>query len=427
MTALTALVFGLYPAWQQSRRDPQEALSGSSRSSTVSRTTAHSRALLIAFEVGLSTVLLVVAGLFMSSFMRLLHVNTGFRVEHGVSAQIDLPGTTYHDPKTAEAFYGKLLNALQNRPGVAQAGLISQVPLDGEMWNDDLSRPGDPRPTFSRPWTNVRFVSGSYFPAMGVPVLRGRVFAPRGSEKKQVAMISASVARELWPGEDPIGQTLLLDDSPLQVIGTVEDTRTDIDKVPPLMVYVPYWASDVGIVNDLTAVLRSSLPSHDAIEVLRRAIASIDRSVPVAKVRTFDRIVADSVAQRRFQMMLVGIFAVAALLVAALGIFGIVAGIVAARRNEIGIRMALGATSASVVQMVLRQGLLPVVAGLIAGIGAAIAFGSVLQTLLYQVSPADPFTLCSVAGLLIAVAALACWIPARRASRINPLEALHYQ
>lgn len=427
LTALTALVSGLYPAWQQSRHDPQEALGASSRSSTSSRKSARGRTLLIAFEVSLSTMLLVVAGLLMSSFGHLLHLNTGFRVEHGVSAQLDLPAATYHDPQAADNFYNKLLTMLKNRPGIKDAGLISQMPLDGEMWHDDLSRPGDTRPVFSRPFTNVRFVSGSYFPAMGVPVLQGRAFANRNGEKKGVAMISATVAHYLWPNENPIGRTLLLDDNSLQVIGVAGNTRADIDKAPPLMVYVPYWATDVGPVRDFNVVLRSSLDSRDTISTLRRAVTSIDHGVPISKVRTFDQIVSESVAPKRFQTILAGIFGIAALLVAALGIFGVVAGIVTGRRNEIGIRMALGATSAGVLKMILRQGLTPVIIGLIAGLVAAVPCGSVLRALLFQVSPTDPVTLCSVAALIIAAAALACWIPARRAARIDPMEALHYQ
>lgn len=427
LTGLTALVFGLYPAWQQSRHDPQEALGASSRSSTTSRKRARGRTLLIAFEVGLSTMLLVVAGLLMSSFTRLLHVNTGFRVEHGLSATLELPAVTYRDPQKEDNFYNRLLTALQNRPGIKDAGLISQMPLDGQMWNDDLSRPGDTRPVFSRPVTNVRFTDGSYFPAMGVPVLQGRVFTNQNAEKKGVAMISVSVAHYLWPKENPIGRTLLLDDQPLQVIGIVGNTRAEIGKTPPLMVYVPYWATVIGRVRDLSVVLRSSLDPRDTISILRRAVTSIDRTVPVSDIRTFDQIVSESVAPQRFQTMLAGIFGIAALLVAALGVFGIVAGLVAARRSEIGIRMALGATSASVLKMVLRQGLAPVIAGLIAGIGTAVAFGSALRSLLYEVSPTDPLTLCGVAALIMVSAALACWIPARRASRINPVEALHYE
>jgi len=383
--------------------------------------------LLIAFEVGLSTMLLVVAGLFMNSFVRLLDVNTGFRTQHGVSAQINLPGANYKSDEAVQLFYEKLLNSMEHRPGIAEAGLVSHLPLEGQMWNDDLSRPGDPRPVSSRPWTNVRFISGSYFAAMGVPLLEGRTFRNRAGERKDVVVVSNTVAKQLWPKENPVGQPVIVNGQSFAVIGVAGDTRAEMDKVAPLMVYVPYWASNIGSVSQYSVVLSTSLPPHDAVTLLRQTVSSLDRGVAISKVRSFDQIVADSVAPRRFQLTLVSLFAIAALLVAALGIFGIVAGLVAARRSEIGIRMALGATSAGIAKMVLRQGLFPVFLGLGAGIAGAIAFGSALRSLLYEVSPTDPFTLCAVALTLIAVAALACWIPARRAARIDPMEALHYQ
>ncbi|HSU53303.1 MAG TPA: ADOP family duplicated permease, partial [Candidatus Dormibacteraeota bacterium] len=341
VTILTAFVFGLYPALQQSRRNPQATLGATSRSSTASRKSAGARVLLIAFEVGLSTMLLIVAGLFMNSFVRLLDVNTGFQARHGVSAQINLPGANYKSDGSVQLFYEKLLNSIEHRPGIAEAGLISQLPLEGEMWNDDLSRPGDPRPVSSRPWTNVRFIGGSYFAAMGVPLLEGRTFRNRTGERKDVVVVSDSVAKQLWPKESPVSQPVILNGQSFTVIGVAGDTRAEMDKVAPLMVYVPYWASNIGSVSQYNVILSTTLPPHDAITLLRQTVSSLDHGVAISKVRSFDEIVADSVAPRRFQLTLVSLFAVAALLVAALGIFGIVAGLVAARRSEIGIRMAL--------------------------------------------------------------------------------------
>jgi len=420
-------VFGIYPAWRQSRNDPQQALVGATRSSTASKAGVRGRSILIGIEVGLSTALLMMAGTLTHSFVRLMNVNTGFTLQHGLSAELDLPGGTYDSIQSSNEFYKRLLTTLQEQPGIGMAGLTSQMPLEGETWMDGISRPGDTQPPAERPTANVRFISRTYFSVMGIPLEHGRTFQEQGRERGNAVIISSVLAKKLWPHEDPVGQTLMFNERAAQVVGVVADTRADIDKNAPPVAYVPYWSELLGSDSNLTVVIRSNLTSDRVASILRRTVASIDGGVPVSKIQTFGEVKSSALASRRFQMTLVGIFAGAAMLVAALGIFGVMASVVAARRNEIGIRMALGATSAGVVRMVLRQGFVPVMAGLIAGIATAIVFGSVLQTLLYQVAPADPVTLCSVAVMLIVVAALACWIPARRASRIDPLEALHYQ
>jgi predicted permease len=422
----TAFLFGLYPAWQQSRRDPQEALLGSSRSLTASRTSARGRRLLIVFEVGLSTTLLVAAALLANSFVRLVNVDAGFRAGQGVSAQLTLPGVTYRDPKVSESFYEKLLTTLTAQPGISHVGLTSHLPLEGETWMDGISRPGEAQ-SLAKPSTNVRFVSGSYFETMGIPILAGRSFEDANHQRGDLALISSRVAREFWPRENPIGQKLAVGDTTVQVVGIAGDALTDINKSAPSMVYLPYWSTKGINQTDITVVLRSQMPVSDAVRVLRRTVASINRGVPVSQVRTFGQLVSGAVAQQQFQMILIGIFALAALAVAALGIFGVVAGVVAARRSEIGIRMALGATRAGVLRTIVRQGMVPVCAGLLAGLLGALAAGPILRSFLYEVSPSDPSTLSAVVVLLAAVAALACWIPARRAARIDPIEALRYQ
>ncbi len=426
LTFATALVFGLYPAWRQSLRDPQEALAASSRSSTGSRTSTRGRSILIAVEVGLSTVLLVVGGLLLASFVRLMNTNTGFDIANHLSAQISLPGAGYSKPEEVAGFYTKLLDELSTQPGIRQAAVTSHLPLNGETWIDFISRPGDTRPVFQKPTTNVRFISGSYFEAMGIPLLGGRSFEP-SDKKNAVVVVSSTVAKALWPRDNPVGQTLVLQDQPMHVIGVAGDTRADLDKSAPSVVYVPYWDHSNGSVSNLIVILRSSIPAHDLVNILRRDVAKLDSGVPISHVETFRDVLSDAVSQRRFQMLLVGAFAISALLVTALGIFGVIAGVVSARRNEIGIRMALGASRAEVVGMVIRQGMMPVLAGLFAGIAITLAFGSALGKLLYQVRPADPAILACVILLLSGVAVLACWVPARRAAGVDPMEALRYE
>lgn len=426
VTLVTALVSGLYPAWRQSRRDPQEALTASSRSSTGSKAGARGRSVLVAAEVGLSTVLLAIGGLLLASFVHLMNTNPGFAIANRVSAQLSLPGANYSKPETVIAFYDKLLNELSNQSGINDAALVSQLPLSGETWIDMMSRPGDTRPMLQKPTTNVRFISGSYFEAMGIPLIGGRTFA-LSDKKTPVVVISATVQRALWPRENPVGQMLVLEDQAMRVIGVAGDTRADLDKSAPSVVYVPYWDHSNGIQNNLSVVLRTSLPARDAVTILRDAVAKFDRGVPITDVKTMGELLSDAVAQRRFQMLLVSLFGISALLVAALGIFGVIAGVVSARRNEIGIRMALGASTTGVIGMVIQQGMMPVLAGLLAGILLTVGSGSAIAKLLYEVKPADPLIFALVSLLLSGVAALACWIPARRAARIDPMEALRYE
>jgi predicted permease len=427
LVVLTALVFGLYPAWHQSRSNPQKALGAATRSSTASKAGIRGRSVLIGIEVGLSTALLVMAGTLAHSFVRLMNVNTGFAVQHGVSAQIDLPAGRYRSSEASNSFYTRLLTKLKEQPGIEAAGLTSQMPLDGETWIDAVSRPGDVRPTSERPTANVRFVNPAYFSALGIPVESGRTFEEQGRERKNAVIVSSVLAKRLWPHEDPVGQTLMFDERATQVVGVVADARANIDKQAPLVAYVPYWSNVLGVEDHLSVVVRSNISADAVAGILHQTVASLDEDVPVSKVRTFGEVKSEALASRRFHTMLAGVFAGAALLVAALGIFGVIASVVAARRNEIGIRMALGATSAGVVRMVLRQGMMPVVLGMIGGIVVTLALGSLMQALLYEVSPSDPITVCAVVVLLAIVAALACWIPARQAARIDPIEALRYQ
>ncbi len=427
LTFMTALIFGLYPAWRQSRRDPREALAASGRSSTGSKAGARGRSILVGVEVGISTVLLIIGGLLLASFVRLLATNPGFEISNRVSAQLNLPGANYGKQENVTRFYDQLLAQLSTEPGIRQAAVISQLPLNGETWIDTMSRLGDTRPAFQKPTTNVRFISGSYFEAMGIRLASGgRTFAV-SDKNHEVVVISAAVARILWPREDPVGQTLVLEDKSFRVIGVAGDTRADLDKSAPSVVYIPYWDDSKGMQANLNVVLRTSIPARDAATLLRRAITKLDSGIPISHFETFDEALSDTASERRFQILLIGGFALSALLVAALGIFGVVAGVVSARRNEIGIRMALGGSRVGVVGLVIRQGMLPVLIGLLAGIAFTLALSSAIGKLLYQVNSTDPLTFLAVTLLLGGVAVLACWIPAQRAARIDPMEALRYE
>jgi predicted permease len=289
------------------------------------------------------------------------------------------------------------------------------------LWVDAVSVPGDTRSPWAWPSANVRFVNPDYLRTMGIPVLAGRTFSENDRNRK-VVMISERLARTLWPGQDPVGRTLEWGvDQPFEVIGVAADVRANADKRPVNILYSPYWARPP---LEMTLVARAAGDPRSIAGAMRAAVHRADADVPLKDMRTMTEVFQQSVAERRFQVLLAGAFAATALLLASLGIYGVVSYSVTRRTNEMGIRMALGAQSYNIYGMVLRQAMTPVVLGLAAGLGAALAAGRVLASLLYEVSPRDPFTIAAVALLLAAVGLAACVLPALRATRLDPLTAL---
>ena len=428
ISALSGLLFGLVPAWRMSRTEPQEALqSGGSRSSTEGRRGLRYRELLVSFEVGLSAVLLITAGLLIHSFARLMNVDRGFEVRKLITAEIALPHTGYEDGAKRQRFYSNVVTKTRALPGVISAAMVSVLPLDGESWVDVISKPADHRPMMRRPLANYRFITPDYFRTMGIPLRAGRDIEET-DQGRPVVLISENAATRLWPGENPIGKEFLRgapDEKPYQIVGVVADIRTSsLQKKPDLMVYVPYWVRSQFTV---ALVARTAGDPRTQESAIRRTVGSVDSGAPVSRIRTMQQVMSESVESRRFQMLLIGLFAGMALLLASLGIYGVLAYSVARRTGEMGIRMALGARPGDVQTMVLRQGLKPVAIGLAAGIVGALALGRVLRSLLFEVSAADPATMAAVVAVLLAVAALACTIPARRAMRVDPMTALRYE
>jgi len=358
--------------------------------------------------------------------MRILSIDQGFRGDNVLTASLNIPGAKYTDSKKRAEFYDRLLPRIQQLPGVQSAALISALPLQGETWIDMITRDDDHRPMFQRPVANYRFISPDYFAAMGILIRQGRPFqsSDRG---KPVFIISASTAEQIWPGQNPIGKRMRKSndkDSFGEVIGVVADTRAEIKSAAPMMVFLPYWTEAQ---SGSTIVVRTAQDPRSAAGALRSAIWSVDSDLPVPEMKTMRQVVSNSVAQRRFQALLLGGFAGAALLLAAIGIYGVISYSVTRRRNEIGIRVALGASRRDVSGMVLRQGMRPVAVGLLIGLGGAVALGRVLQVLLYEIHPSNPLVLTTVALLLGLTAALACYVPARRATAIDPAIALRYE
>ena len=358
--------------------------------------------------------------------MRLLSVDKGFEVDRVLTVSVNTPVTRYPDAEKRARFFKQAVERVQQIPGVKAAGISNKIPLTGEGSNTSLIGEGHESDA-QIPITDYRLVSEEYLSAMGVPLRSGRIFT-QADRDRQVALVSAVTAERLWPGENAIGKHVRLgsrQSDPVEVLGVVGDVRNStLQKDPGLTVYLPYWQRDRA---DYSLVVRTAADPNASAKAVRAELRSLDSQLIVPRMRTMQEILSAGVAERRFQLTLVLVFAGAALALASFGIFGVVSYTTAQRRNEMGIRLALGATASDVRGLVVRQGIAPVAAGLGAGLLASLALGRTMAGLLYGVRAVDPATLAVVAAVLLAVAAAACYVPAFRASRADPLAALRYE
>ena len=422
----SGFLFGVLPAWRAARSDPQSALRGAGRGTAGARGGGKLRRGLIAAEVALSTICLAAAGLLLNSFVHLLHVDKGFATDHALTTGLGLPESAYPQPQDRIRFVRRLLERVSAVPGVVAAGVSNRGPLAGEGSNLGIFVEGVEMPAPQRPVADYRCVTPDFFRAMGIPLVRGRLFAESDGDRP-VAVVSAETARRLWPGQDPLGRRFRLggqDQPSIEITGIVGDMRTSLAKPAHLTVYLPYWQRTRA---DIALVVRTAADPAAMSPALRRVIQTLDPDLVVPRPRTLDEIVDLAVAARRFQMDLVLAFALAALLLAALGVYGVVAQAVVQRTGEIGIRMALGATRTHIALLVAAQGMAPVAAGLCFGLAGSLAAARSLESLLFGVHPADPLTFVFVPATLLAAAAAACYFPAARATRVDPLEALRWE
>jgi putative ABC transport system permease protein len=422
LAAATAALFGLLPAWRAGAADPQDMLRTGPRGATSIRGGARLRSLLVACEAGLGALLLVLAGLLLSSYVRLARADKGFHAPTVLAVEIGL-GSKYREPEAREAFYRKALGFLASHPGVESAAIASLLPLLGETWVDGVFPPGRAGAPQDIP-VNVRFISGAYFQTMGIPLRAGRPFLDSDRGRK-VTLLSAGLAAAFWPGQDAVGRMACRGEKDCyEVVGVVQDVRADAHKPAVPMMYRPFWD---WMPYRTTLVARAASGPLSIAGAMRAAVRQADPDVPLPRFRTMADVFDESVATRRLQMLLAAAFAVMALVVACLGIYAVVSYSVARRTAEMGIRAALGARPGDLRLLVLRQGLAPVLAGLLAGLAAAFAAGHLLASQLYEINGRDPLTLAAVAGSLASAALLACLVPALRASRSDPLTALRYE
>lgn len=419
------LAFGLVPALRFGRVDPGDVLKETTRGAQGGRRSTRVQGMLIASQVALSMLLLVVAGLFLRSFVRVMHADRGFTAEHVLALDVQLPTNTFPRAADRNAFSGRAMTELSALPGVTAAGVTNTLPLEGEGWVDGLRRESDPANTTGADHevldADFRFVSPNFFDLLRVAVLHGRTFTEADRGQKLV-ILSANAARALWPKENAVGKRIFAGSDTLsEVIGVVADVRTTgIESDASPTVYRPYW--DVGYSN--VFLIRTTGDPTNIAASARAALRRVSASVPVSNVRTIGQVVSASVARRRFELVLVGLFALIALVTASVGIYGIISHSLGLRTGEISIRMALGARAANVHALVLREVLAPVGAGLVVGFLASTLVGRAIAGLLFEVQPTDSETFLAVAVILASVAVVAAWAPARRATRIDPVEAL---
>ncbi|MGC1105331.1 MAG: ABC transporter permease, partial [Candidatus Acidiferrales bacterium] len=433
VTLLTGVLFGMAPAIGATRESLVESLKDGSRRTSSNPAAQRTRNSLLVSQIALALVLVIATGLLTRTFYRLLTVDPGFRPVHALTFQLTLPGSKYPDQAHIVPVYQQVLRHLQALPGVQSAGLTETVPLNGATESTAI-RFSDHPPTSALdiPMANYTMVSPGYFSAVGTPILRGRAFLESDTANSMpVAVISAALAKKFWPGQDPLGKQIAPRSMvfPAEtIVGVAADVkRLSLREAPPPEMYVPYTQKIWPSLLTMDVVLRTTQDPASLAASARQAIHSVDSDLPVADVKTMNDIVGDSVAQPRFAVLLLGAFGGLALLLATIGMYGVISYNVVQRTQEIGIRITLGAQRRDVFRMVLGHGIRLAALGI--GIGLAAAFGvtRVMKSFLYGVAATDPLTFVAVSLLLLAVALLACYIPARRAMRVDPMVALRYE
>jgi len=432
---LTGIIFGLAPAFQAARTNLNDVLKEAGRGGTDTSKRLTLRNLLVVSEFALSLVLLIGAGLMIKSLLRLQEVKPGFDSNKLLTMRIALPSPKYEKFEQSHAFFEQLFDRLQARPDVKSVGAINLLPFGGGGGDRSFSIEDQPAaPGQLRPDEQVRFVTPSYFSTMGIPLLSGRDFTRRDlPDTPPVAIVNNAFARKFWPNGNAMGKRISFSaNNPkwyeiVGVVGNVKHRGLDIADSPEIYIpaFQPLFAG--GNVPSLYLAVRTVNDPAAVANTMRSEVAAIDRDQPVASLMTMDQRISDSVAPRRFNMFLLGLFAALALVLAAIGIYGIMAFSVVQRTHEIGVRMALGASTSDVLKLILRNGFKLALIGIVVGLLVAFAATRVLSTLLFGVSATDP-TIFLIDALLLALVALAaCLVPAMRATKIDPLISLRYE
>ncbi len=436
VTLATGLAFGLAPALRSSSVNLAAALKEGSRG-TSDGSRSRLRSALVASEFALALMLLTGAGLMIRSFVALRSADPGFNPHHVLSMVVSVAGSKEADPGRREIFYRQVLDRVRALPGVEAAGGINHLPLAGDLWGWPFTIEGRPKPRPGEsPGAIYRIIMPGYLETMRLPLIRGRDISARDDTSAPgVVLINERAAARYWPGEDAIGKRITFDDHTwLTVTGIVKNAKQG-DWTSPIYpeVYLAALQNHAFLTDPaahfayLTLVVRTAGDPAALAPAVKQTVWSFDRNLPVSEVLTMDGVVADATAEPRFEMLLLGIFAGIALVLAAVGIYGVMSYSVTRRTQEIGIRLSLGASQADVLRMVVRQGMTLALAGAAAGVAGALLLSRLMAGMLYGVRPADPLTYVGVATLLGLVALVATYVPARRATRVDPMTALRYE
>ena len=454
---LTMLIFGLLPAFQAARTDLRDSMNEGGGAGIGNRKQGRMRRVLVVAEVALALVLLVGSGLMLRTFIKLRQVDIGFNARNVITMRVPLPDAKYPLPITAQdprepaglAFYEQLLTRVSSVPGVQAASVGTRLPLGGgQDWGKFISIEGQPAPPSIDQVPLVRFalISSDYFRTLGIDVRKGREFNDRDKgTSQQIAIINETLAKRFFPNQDPVGKTIWMgppehllgadEQGPENrfirrtIVGVVGDVKGGIlSQESPAQVYAPMTQyRREGWSNNLTLAVQTSVPPETVVPAIREQIRAMDPDQPITAIRTIDELLSRALSDTRFSLWLLALFAGLGLLLSAIGIYGVMVTAVTQRTHEIGLRMALGAQGRDVLWLVIRQGMFPVLIGVVVGLGAAIGLTRLMSTLLFEVSATDPLTMALITVLLTIVALIACYIPARRATKVDPLVALRYE
>ena len=432
ISILTGLIFGLAPALHISRPDLNETLKEGGRAMDAGSARNRLRGVLVVSEIAMALVLLVCAGLLIKSVIRLRDVNPGFNPQNLLTMDISLPSAKYKDGALQVAFFNQLTERLETTPGIKAAAVTSVLPMSSNFDGRSLQVEDQPKPRGEEISVDLYVTSPDYFRAMDIPLLKGRALTEQDTDKTQmVALVNETMARQLWPGQDPIGKRIKFPGSEKReqpwrtVVGVVRDVKQyGLDKQDQMQMYLSQSQLPTPF---MTLVVRTSSEPTSLMGAVRSEILAIDKDQAAYNMHTMEQLLADSISLRNFSMLLLLVFAGVALTLAAVGIYGVMAYSVSQRTHEIGIRLALGAQSSDVLKMIVGQGMLLALIGIGIGLGVALGLTRLLSSLLFGVSATDPLTFTAIAVLLAVVAFLASYIPARKATKVDPMIALRYE
>src|SRR5690349_11345193 len=430
ISILTSVVFGLIPSLQAGKTDVQQTLKEGGNTMSAGIVGGWLRPTLVVIEVAAAVVLLIGAGLMIRSVMRIREVQTGLQPQNLLTAKISLPREKYKDSESANRFYDQVLERLNNVPGVESAGLTSHLPVEEMGSNANITVEGKTYPPNEGPLVEFRVVSDNYFKTANIPLLRGRIFSKeQGDDNQPVVVINDAMAKQIWPNEDPIGKRVG-DDTQVTVIGVVGNVKNYGLLKPTIPeLYAPYklknfWAD---MRWNMRLLVRSSVDDSNVAAAIRREVQAVDPAQPIYAVNSMNLVIENTVKDKSVNTTLLSVFAGVSLLLAVIGVYGVMSYTVAQHTREIGIRMALGAQPRSILNLIVGRGIVLVSVGAVIGVVASFGLTRFIENMLFGVTPTDPLTFVMIVALLGFVALLACLIPAQRAMRVDPIVVLRHQ